>query len=91
MDKTYETRWKTSMSAMKAALVNWSKDMIANGLSAREVEDMEKLHKYWLVLKTAPNTACNGWLVFIDIFEFFLALSFSSSRILSTTAPAQVT
>jgi AbiV family abortive infection protein len=34
--------WKTNMSAMKAALINWSKDMIENGLSTKEENDMEK-------------------------------------------------
>jgi AbiV family abortive infection protein len=34
--------WKTSISAMKAALIDWSKDMIENGLSSREVADMER-------------------------------------------------
>lgn len=34
--------WKTSLTAMKAALINWSKEMIANSLSSRELDDMEK-------------------------------------------------
>ena len=34
--------WKTSMSAMKAALINWSKDMKENGLSTKEDNSMEK-------------------------------------------------
>ena len=34
--------WKTSMSAMKAALIDWTKDMNENGLSSREVADVER-------------------------------------------------
>lgn len=34
--------WKTSISAMKAALINWSKDMTENGLSTKEENNMEK-------------------------------------------------
>jgi AbiV family abortive infection protein len=34
--------WKTSMIAMKKALINWSKDMMENGLSTNEENNMEK-------------------------------------------------
>jgi AbiV family abortive infection protein len=34
--------WRTNMTAMKAALVGWDKDMIEHGLSEKSTNDMEK-------------------------------------------------
>jgi hypothetical protein len=34
--------WKTEMTAMKEAVIRWSKDMIEHGLSEKSENDMEK-------------------------------------------------
>jgi hypothetical protein len=34
--------WRTNMTAMKAALIDWDKDMVEHGLSEKSTNDMEK-------------------------------------------------